>query len=224
MADLSKIARPHHSPAYIPALGHAWLTKIYDPAMATLFQERFYRLPLIAALDLQPGQAVLDIGCGTGTLELLLHQQAAGLLVVGLDIDSTVLAIAQRKAGQCGAQFSLALASADTLPYADASFDQVVSSLMLHHLATPQKAWMLAEAYRVLRPGHLLSVLDFGPPHSDWLAGLLRAVAAGFEHIDDNLHGRVPQLLAHAGFTQVQVRDLAFGGLLKLYQGRKLVG
>lgn len=207
--------------SYIPALGHDWLTNVYDPAMATLFQERLYRLPLITALNLQPGQRLLDIGCGTGTLDLLLHQHAPDALVVGLDIDPTVLTLAQRKAAQRSAQLPLSLASADCLPYADNSFDQVVSSLMLHHLTIAQKGWMLAETWRVLRAGCVLSILDFGPPRAAWLAALLTRVAARFEHIDDNLHGRVPTLLTQAGFVDVQMRDIAFGGVIKLYQGRK---
>lgn len=208
---------------FIPALGHDWLTKLYDPAMATLFQERLYRLPLLEALNLQPGEHLLDIGCGTGTLDLLLRKHAPQTTVVGLDIDPTVLAIAQQKATRGGTWLPLAQASADTLPYADNSFDQVVSSLVLHHLTTPQKGWMLAEAYRVLRPCSRLSILDFGPPAAGWLAALLTTFAANFEHIADNLHGRVPPLLRQAGFTDVQVRDMAFGGLIKLYQGRKSV-
>lgn len=207
--------------AFIPALGHDWLTKLYDPAMATLFQERLYRLPLLEALNLQPGQRVLDIGCGTGTLDLLLRKHAPQTAIIGLDIDPTVLTIAQQKASRQGASLSLSLASADTLPYAANTFDQVVSSLMLHHLTTPQKGWMLAEAYRVLRPGCRVSILDFGPPEVGWLAALLTTFADRFEHIDDNLHGRVPKLLRQAGFGDVQVGDLAFGGLMKLYQGRK---
>lgn len=208
---------------FIPALGHDWLTTLYDPAMATLFQERLYRLPLLDALNLQPGERILDIGCGTGTLDLLLCKRAPQTAVIGLDIDPAVLAIAHRKAIHRGTLLPLAQASADSLPYADNSFDQVVSSLVLHHLTTPQKSWMLAEAYRVLRPGSRLSILDFGPPRAGWLAVLLTTVANRFEHIDDNLHGRVPKLLRQTGFTDVQVRDMALGGLIKLYQGRKSV-
>lgn len=209
------------SQTYIPALGLDWLTNFYDPAMATLFQEGLYRQPLIAALDLRPGQQLLDIGCGTGTLDLLLRQTIPDLVVVALDIDRTVLSIAQRKAKQREIPIAWSLASAAALPYADDSFDQVVSSLMLHHLPATQKKWMLTEVRRVLRPGHVLSILDFGPPSTSWLAALLTMVAANFEHIDDNWHGRVPGLLTAAGFVDVQMRDIAFGGLIKLYQGRK---
>jgi SAM-dependent methyltransferase len=210
--------------SYIPALGHAWLTKVYDPVLAVLFPERLFRLPLITVLNLQPGQHILDIGCGTATVSLLLRNCAPDLCVVGLDIDPEVLTIAQRKVAQSGAQLPLSWASADRLPYANDSFDHVLSSLMFHHLNTAQKGCMLAEAWRVLRPNNMLWILDFGPPRSSWLAAVLTTLAAGFEHIDDNLHGRVPSLLSQAGFADVQVRDIAFGGLIKLYQGRKPVG
>ena len=207
--------------SYIPALGHDWLTRFYDPAMATVFQERRLHRALLDELDLQPGQSLLDIGCGTGTLDLLLYKRFPDLSVVGLDIDPTVLTIAQRKIVQRQVQLPLSLASADCLPYANDSFDHVLSTFMLHHLTTPQKKRMLAEAWRVLRPDTRLLILDFGPPQSHWLSTLLTMVAAGFEHVDDNLYGRVPGLLMQAGFVDVQARDIAFGGLIKLYDGRK---
>lgn len=206
---------------YIPPLGHEWLTRFYDPAIATIFQEHQFRKALIEALDLQPGQRILDMGCGTGTLDLLLYKRAPALTVVGLDIDPVALTIAQRKVAQRQAQLPLSLASADCLPYAANSFDHALSSLMLHHLTTPQKERMLAEAWRVLRPDKSLLVLDFGPPRSRLLAATLAMVGAGFEHADDNLYGRVPKLLAQARFIDVYTRDIAFGGLVKLYQGRK---
>lgn len=207
--------------SYIPALSYTWLTEFYDPAMATLFQERLFRGALIDALELRAGQRVLDIGCGTGTVELLLHKHNPDLWVVGLDIDPAVLAIAKRKAQRNQVAVAWLLASATTLPYADESFDHVLSSLMFHHLTHEQKGAMLANTVRVLRPDGLLSILDFGPPQAHWLASLLKTQLSGFEHIDDNLQGRVPELLTQAGFVDVRVCDIAFAGLIKLYQGRK---
>lgn len=205
---------------YIPALGHDSLTHLYDPAMATVFQERLFRSALIDALDFEPGQQVLDVGCGTGTLSLLLHQHPAGLSVVGLDIDPAVLTIAQQKGMKHNLPLTLSQATANRLPFASSSFDHVLSSLMLHHLSTVQKKAMLTEIGRVLRPNAIVSILDFGPPRSQRLASLLAMLATRFEHADENLRGHVPRFLTEAGFVDVQVRDVAFGGFLKLYQGR----
>ena len=121
---------------YIPALSIDALTRYYDPALATVFQERRFRMPLVEAMHLLPGERVLDIGCGTATLSLLISAHTQAGLIVGLDIDPVMLATAQAKAQQTGAVIHLTRGSADTLPFADGSFDHVVSSLMLHHLET----------------------------------------------------------------------------------------
>ena len=120
-----------------------------------------------------------------------------------------------------GAALFLMRASAGQLPYAGGSFDHVVSSLMLHHLPTPLKAAMLQEAWRVLKPGGGLFVLDVGPFSVEWVARVAAGLFGRFEHVNDNLYGRVPGLLTQAGFVDVQVTDVAFGGLVKLYQGRR---
>jgi ubiquinone/menaquinone biosynthesis C-methylase UbiE len=206
---------------YIPALGLPQLTSYYDASLATIFQEQRFRMPLVQALAVQPGERVLDIGCGTGTLSVLLAEHTPAGLVAGLDIDPAILFVAQRKAATAGAAVALTQGSAAVLPYADASFACVASSLMFHHLPTPLKRAMLAEVRRVLAPGGRLRVLDFGPVGQGALAAAAARLFGDFEEVGDNLAGRVPVLLAEAGFADVIVQDIAFGGVIKLYSGRK---
>jgi SAM-dependent methyltransferase len=208
-------------PDFIPALRVPQLTRYYDAALATVFQERRFRLPLVQALAVQPGERVLDVGCGTATLSLLIAAHTPAGLVAGIDIDPVMLTAAQRKVAAADAAISLALGSAAELPYAAGSFDCVASSVMLHHLPTAQKHAMLAEVLRLLAPRGRTCVLDFGPFGRGAPASALSRLLGSFEEVGDNLAGRIPTFMREAGFADVAVRDAAFGGVLKLYTGRK---
>ena len=159
---------------YIPALAFDWLTRFYDPVLRlTLREEKFKRL-LVAQAGLQPGQDVLDLGCGTATLTIMLNQSCPGARVVGLDGDPKVLTIAREKIAAAGADVELREGMAFAPPFAQASFDRVVSSLVFHHLTTKHKRRTLAKARALLRPGGELHVADWGKPHNAlmWIASL----------------------------------------------------
>lgn len=210
---------------YIPALSLPQLTQYYDVSLATIFQEQRFRMPLVRALAVQPGERVLDAGCGTGTLSLLIAAHTPAGLVAGLDIDPAILSVAQRKVAQepalAAASIALVRGSAAVLPYAADSFDCVASSLMFHHLPRPLKRAMLAEVRRVLAPGGRLCILDFGPVGQGAFSAAVAHLFSDFEEVGDNLAGRVPHFLAEAGFRDVSVRDVAFGGVIKLFAARK---
>jgi ubiquinone/menaquinone biosynthesis C-methylase UbiE len=82
---------------------------------------------------------VLDLGCGTATLTILIKQLQPGAEVVGLDGDSKILTIAEAKVAQADVDLTLDQGLANNMPYRDQSFDRVVSSLVIHHLSETQK-------------------------------------------------------------------------------------
>jgi ubiquinone/menaquinone biosynthesis C-methylase UbiE len=180
---------------------------------------------LIEQAAIRDGHRVLDLGCGTATLTLLIRQARPQARVFGVDGDARVLQIAKRKAAQAGVTPALHRALAYQLPYADGVFDRVLSSLLFHHLTREEKQSTLREVRRVLRPGGELHVADWGKA-ADWrmrAAFFLVQLLDGFERTTDNVRGVLPEFLSHAGFEGVceSHRWRTMFGTLSLYQAQK---
>lgn len=191
----------HTDQPYIFALGRSKLTKLYDPFVRSIFDERAFKQSLLELAGIRPGHRVLDVGAGTGTLAILIKQRVPEASVIGIDGDPKILGIAREKIAKAGLDIELREALAQRLPFPDASFDRVVSTLMIHHLADKEAAFR--EMARVLRPGGEIHVGDFGPPHT--AVGRLAARAVRhFEHVRDNVDGRLPEILRSAGFVDVE--------------------
>ena len=77
---------------------------------------------------------VLDFGCGTATLTILIKRRYPGALVRGLDVDEVILAKARRKAEADGADVGFDVYDGGRIPYQDGSFDRIVTCFVLHHL------------------------------------------------------------------------------------------
>jgi SAM-dependent methyltransferase len=195
---------------YVPAAGRGWLTGVYDPIMAVTMRERAFRPALIAAVlaDPRPG-VVLDVGCGTGTLARQLATADPSVRVLGIDGDEGVLALAREKVKRFGERVRFIKRSASSLPVEDATVDVVVASLLLHHLSRVAKLQALSEARRVLIPAGRLVIADWGQPHDPLTrAGFLALrLLDGFENTADHAAGRLPSLVAQAGFSSVTVRQ-----------------
>jgi len=183
--------------SFIPAAGHDWLLPLYDPVQKLLGGDAARR-ELVDRADLRPGQRVLDIGCGTGSLAVLIKRLHPEVEVVGLDPDPKAMARAGRKAARAGVAVRFDQGFSDELPYPEASFDRAFSSFMLHHLATDEKERTLREVRRVLAPGGSLHLLDFGGAQAR-PGGLLARLLHVAEHLRDNFGGRIPALMGEAG-------------------------
>jgi len=207
---------------YIPALRFGWLTPVYDPVLRWLMPEMALKQRLISQAQIAAGQRVLDLGAGTGTLTIMVKEAYPDAEVVGLDGDPVILARARAKAAAAGAAIRFDHGLTTALPYEDASYDRVLSSLMLHHLTTEDKRRALAEAWRVLRAGGELHVLDFGPSQNV-VAWLISQVFRRIERTADNIAGRLPGMFRQAGFTAVAQTgsQMTILGTLALYGGRK---
>jgi ubiquinone/menaquinone biosynthesis C-methylase UbiE len=186
---------------YIPALRFKWLTPLYDPWLKWIMREETFKRRLIQEANIRPKMRVLDLGCGTGTLTLMLKSTHPEAEVTALDGDPQVLDIARAKSGAGNIKWDQGLAS--SLPYPDSRFDRLVTSLVIHHLTTDEKRRAFKEMYRVLKPRGEMHVLDFGEPHSP----LTRFVTTYMRHLEetaDNFDGLIPRLITEAGFGEVK--------------------
>lgn len=190
---------------YVHALGWRSLNRLYDPFLRLTMRERRFKQRLIERADVKPGDWVLDLGCGTGTLLLMLHRSQPEARLVGVDGDDTILQIARDKASRAGTVLTLAAADAAQLPFRGGIVDRVLTTLVLHHLQRDHKKRVLREISRVLRPGGELHIADWGRPHTRLMSIASQSVAAfdGRQVVADNLAGRLPQFCREAGFDEV---------------------
>src|SRR5262245_20402759 len=136
-SQIDAMGGPHKH--YIPAAGHDLLLPLYDPLLRLLGRQERTHGRLIELASIGPGQGVLEIGCGTGALAVLVKRRYPETRVVGLDPDPKALDRARAKADRAGLEIEWHQGFADALPFADDSFDRVLSSLMLHHLTMTEK-------------------------------------------------------------------------------------
>ncbi|MDQ7781074.1 MAG: methyltransferase domain-containing protein [Planctomycetota bacterium] len=202
---------------YVPAMGLYSLARLYDPAVRLFVRERALRTGLIAKARIAPAHRVLDLGCGTATLTIMIKRAFPHAEVFGLDGDPEILGVARRKAAAARLDIRLDEAQAAGMPYAESTFDRVVSSFVFHHLSGDTQRRALQEALRVLKPGGELHVADFAVMHGgpanlashvvghffggrrrDVIPLLTMMSEVGFERVQDR--GRFPTILGNVGF------------------------
>ncbi|PKM09356.1 MAG: methyltransferase type 11 [Gammaproteobacteria bacterium HGW-Gammaproteobacteria-4] len=210
---------------YVPALGFHWLTPCYDAVVGTTTRERSFKQALIKQARFEPGQRVLDLASGTGTLAIWIKQQQPQAEVTGVDGDPAILSLSSRKAQKAHVSVQFDRALSYSLPYPAAHFDRVVSSLFFHHLSWENKERTARELFRILKPGAQLHVADWGRPANALMRGLFLFVQLldGFKNTEDNVSGKLVTLFEYAGFVEVLQRQTfdTIHGTMALYSAVK---
>jgi len=200
--------------------------------------DMYWRKQSVKALELQTGNSLLDVACGTGD-QSFAALKVADIEVVGLDFSFNMLELAKKKIDKrnLSQKFQVVQGDAEKLPFQDNTFDALSISYGIRNVGTISAA--LGEFYRVLKPGGRLSILEFSEPQG-WFFG--RLYRFYFDHILPKLAGMMSSksaytylpesvrhfpdrsdfkgLLRSEGFQYVGHRDLTFG-ITAIYRGEK---
>jgi ubiquinone/menaquinone biosynthesis C-methylase UbiE len=177
---------------------HEWFTDIF------MFQGRVRELrqKTIDLARIQPGETVLDVGCGTGTLVMAVARRVgrAGR-VVGIDPGRQQIVRARAKAARSNVPVEFQSGVIEQLAFPDQTFDVVFSTLMMHHLPAPLKRQGLAEIVRVLKPGGRLVIVDF--THKQERQDQGARFHAGGSRTHD-----LTAIVSEAGFLQIETEAM----------------
>src|SRR6266700_4977925 len=209
--NMAETTHRHRAPRTTGLLIHAAARYDLLGWLLTLGRERAFREKILSFANLRRGEAVLDVGCGTGSLAIAARRYVGSTgTVYGIDASPEMIARAEKKANKAGLEVIFKNGAAQLLPFPDAQFDAVLSTLMLHHLPRKGREQCAREIRRVLKPGGRVMVVDFeGSAHRD--TGLL----AHFHRHGHVRVGDMVALLEGAGLSIVDsgavgFRDLQF--------------
>ncbi len=184
--------------------------------LLTFGRERAFRERIVGLARLHAGEAVLDVGCGTGSVAIVAKRLVgpAGE-VCGVDASPEMIARAALKARKAGVDISFTTMPAQALPFPNDHFDVALTTLMLHHLSRPGRQQCIAEMKRVLKPGGRVLAVDFANS-----AGAKRGVLAHFGRHGNVELSDIVGLFREAGLNVVDsgpvgTRDLHFALAIK---------
>lgn len=189
--------------AYVPALRYHAITGFYDALVALLCREKAFKSALVIQAALQPGQKVLDLGCGTGTMTFALKDACPEASILGVDADSNVLARARAKNPQGDVSFQRAFAQ--ELDPSLGPFDRVVTSLFLHHVPASERRDVFDRIREGLSEKGELHIADWDRPTNalQWIGFGFVRVLDGWELTRGHAEGRMEEWLRSAGFRDV---------------------
>jgi len=176
-----------------------------------------FRRKTLQFAQLQSGEHVLDVGCGTGVLTRLAAERVRNDgEVIGIDPSAEMIQVAKRKAAKAYSMADFQLGVVESLSFEDECFDIVLSSMMLHHLPPELKVTGLREIFRVLKSGGRLMVVDVDKP-TGMLGRVLMFPWRKDPAVKDNLEGHVPEFIQDAGFLNLHHPQPKWRGFISFW-------
>ena len=160
----------------------------YDPFLKLTMDEEKFRQEIIGLADLEGNERVLDIGCGTGTLVLMLAEILHSGHIYAIDVAPKMIVVARNKAQKEEKKIDYRIGTSTALPYEDNYFDAVFTTLLFHHLNFEEKDITLREIYRVLKVDGKYISAEFGKFPDDFFHGIIFK----FTRSSGLLHGLYP--------------------------------
>jgi ubiquinone/menaquinone biosynthesis C-methylase UbiE len=182
----------------------------YDAYMRkmTFGRERILRATTVNLAQVKPGDCVLEVGCGTGTLTLAAKRQAGPSgKVFGIDIIPGMIELSQQKAAEANEDVTFQLGSIDNIPFSENQFDVVMCSFMIFHMSEVTRRKGIAEIYRVLKPQERLLVLDLALPANPLPRAIAQMLFGGM--LEHDLRELLP-LMQAAGFSDIETGSAKF--------------
>jgi 2-polyprenyl-3-methyl-5-hydroxy-6-metoxy-1,4-benzoquinol methylase len=186
-----------------------------EPYKRFFYETRFGAV--LAALEPQPGEEVLDVGCGSGVYTRVLAER--GVRVTATEFAPTPLALAKRNIGALARQVEFRVEDAQALSLPEERFDRVLLTEVIEHVPDPDRA--VAEAARVLRPGGILAISTpsrFSPLNlAYWLKRRIRRYA-----FNEHLHEFTPTSFRQLLEKRFDVERLDFANFVLPYPADEL--
>ncbi|MCC3417661.1 MAG: class I SAM-dependent methyltransferase [Microcoleus sp. PH2017_07_MST_O_A] len=178
----------------------------YDPITQYVLppHETVVRQGLIDGVRVKP-RRIIDLGCGTGSTTLMLKQAFPEAEVVGLDLSPYMLVVAEMKSQKAGLNIEWLHGNAESVAFADGSFDLVAASLLFHETPPAVSRAILRESFRLLKVGGQVAILDGNQKtlrQTEWLTDIFEE-----PYIKSYATGSIDAWAGAAGFAAVQTQD-----------------
>lgn len=186
---------------FIPALKWHWATPFYDSFIKLTMPEKKIRSKVIDMLEIAATENVLDFGFGTGTSLIMIAKRYPQAKLFGYDVDEKIMDIARQKFDNEIVEVRVFSENLEVI--SGNSMDKIFSTWVFHHLTYHEKQKSIIQLHRILKPGGILVIADWGKPQNFIMSFLffLLQVFDNFKTTKDNKNGTIPKLLLLAGFV-----------------------